>query len=333
MIEPPTNCPICKTRLSTAACELPRCFAFRCKCPACGEYRVAGTDVHSLLDDERMSPVQRAVLRHKVRRLNWSDRLPDLTEALIEEALGATRLPNPHEQGNDLILWLGDKCEAPGHFLEVPCEAAVGITGALSRDGYVFVMKHLKAANLIDAPDASVGGSRLRLTFSGWAAYEELRREAATSRRAFMAMPFGSERLNSAYRGCFRPACAQAGFDLMRLDERAPAGSIDDRLRVEIRRCRFLIADLTDANAGAYWEAGFAEGLGRPVIYTCEASHFSEHGTHFDTNHRQTVVWDEERLADAEAGLLATIRATLPSEAVMEDGNAQGANSDGPASS
>ena len=52
------------------------------------------------------------------------------------------------------------------------------------------------------------------------------------------------------------------------------AGLIDDRLRVEIRTSRFLIADLTHENAGAYWEAGFAEGLGKPVIYTCEKSKF-----------------------------------------------------------
>ena len=76
------------------------------------------------------------------------------------------------------------------------------------------------------------------------------------------------------------------------LVQRAKAGSIDERLRVEIRRSRFLIADLTDRNAGAYWEAGFAEGLGKPVIYTCEKSVFEEEKTHFDTNHMHTVLWD-----------------------------------------
>ena len=37
-----------------------------------------------------------------------------------------------------------------------------------------------------------------------------------------------------------------------------------------IRDAKFVIADLTHDNNGAYWEAGYAEGLGKPVIYICE---------------------------------------------------------------
>ena len=47
-------------------------------------------------------------------------------------------------------------------------------------------------------------------------------------------------------------------------------------------------------NSGAYWEAGFAEGLGRPVIYTCEKRYFDEHKTHIDANHSLTIVWSED---------------------------------------
>jgi nucleoside 2-deoxyribosyltransferase len=95
---------------------------------------------------------------------------------------------------------------------------------------------------------------------------------------------------------------------------------IDDRLRVEIRKSRFMICELTNANAGAYWEAGYAEGLGRPVIYSCEKSYFETRRTHFDTNHCHTVLWVESDLDDAAERLKATIRATLPGEAKLTDG-------------
>jgi nucleoside 2-deoxyribosyltransferase len=96
---------------------------------------------------------------------------------------------------------------------------------------------------------------------------------------------------------------------------------IDDRLRVEIRQSRFLLADLTHHNKGAYWEAGFAEGLGKPVIYLCRKDVFEDksQGTHFDTNHHLTVVWDLENLGEAAEKLKATIRATLPGEAQISD--------------
>lgn len=88
---------------------------------------------------------------------------------------------------------------------------------------------------------------------------------------------------------------------------------------MELRRSRFTIAELTDDNSGAYWEAGYAEGLGRPVIYTCGKGFFDGPGTHFDTNHHQTIVWESGALDDAAAQLKAMIRVTLPEEAIQED--------------
>ena len=41
--------------------------------------------------------------------------------------------------------------------------------------------------------------------------------------------------------------------------------------------------------------------------------------THFDTNHHLTVLWDEADLSKAGEQLKATIRATLPHLAKMND--------------
>ena len=107
-----------------------------------------------------------------------------------------------------------------------------------------------------------------------------------------------------------------------RLDDDPRAGLIDDRLRVEIRACRFLIADLSHANKGAYWEAGYAEGLGKPVIYTCDNTVFDDpenpNKPHFDTNHHLTITWDREKPQEAAEKLKATIRATFP-DAAQQD--------------
>ncbi len=132
-------------------------------------------------------------------------------------------------------------------------------------------------------------------------------------------MQFGDPQLDTIYQEHFKAAVKSTGFDLKRLDEGQPAGLIDDRLRVEIRQARFLIADLSHHNRGAYWEAGFAEGLGKPVIYTCRKDAFDEGGTHFDTNHHLTVIWDPDNLGEAAEKLKATIRATLPGDAKLED--------------
>jgi nucleoside 2-deoxyribosyltransferase len=116
-----------------------------------------------------------------------------------------------------------------------------------------------------------------------------------------------------------KPAAKRAGFDLFKLDDRPKAGLIDDRMRVEIRASDFVVADLTHDNLGAYWEAGYAEGLGKPVIYTCKRSKFDSTKTHFDTNHHLTIIWDEADSEDAGLQLTETIRATLPHLAKLAD--------------
>jgi nucleoside 2-deoxyribosyltransferase len=118
---------------------------------------------------------------------------------------------------------------------------------------------------------------------------------------------------------CLAPAVEQTGFDLRMASQKA--GLIDAVIEDEIRRCRFVIADLSDNNAGAYWEAGFAEGLGKPVIYVCVAKgkDGAPRVTHFDTNHRQTVTWDLSEPEETARTLKAVIRNTLLGEANQED--------------
>ncbi len=116
----------------------------------------------------------------------------------------------------------------------------------------------------------------------------------------------------------FGVAVAETGFDLFTI-ESGPAGSIDDQLRVALRTSRFIIADLTYGSRGAYWEAGYVEGLGRPVIYTCRQKEWGDEGTHFDTNHLRTIIWNPDALGEAATRLKNIIRVTLPEDAVMVD--------------
>ena len=180
-------------------------------------------------------------------------------------------------------------------------------------------MHYAKEVGLVagNGPDQEPG---LQLTMEGWQEYARLCKPQNNSMKAFMAMPFRNANVKKAYEGCFLGAVARTGFILEKVDDEPKAGLIDDLIRVKIMSARFVVADLTDSNAGAYWEAGYAEGLGKPVIYTCEeAFHKEMNGTHFDTRNRQTVIWDIERLKDDANKMAACIRATLPDEADLED--------------
>ena len=98
--------------------------------------------------------------------------------------------------------------------------------------------------------------------------------------------------LSTLVRDVVKPVITEEmGYELVDMRDVARAGIIDNIMRMQIRDAAFVIADLTHGNNGAYWEAGYAEGLGKPVVYICEQAVFDAKGTHFDTNHCTTVPW------------------------------------------
>ena len=116
-----------------------------------------------------------------------------------------------------------------------------------------------------------------------------------------------------------KPAVREkTGYELIDLRNVARAGVIDNVKRGQIRGASFVLVDLTHDNSGAYWEAGYGEDLGKPVIYMCEQNKFDNDKTHFDTNHGTTVTWSINDPEPFVVRLIATLRRSLslfPSEA------------------
>ena len=103
----------------------------------------------------------------------------------------------------------------------------------------------------------------------------------------------------------------------MRIDRKADVNKIDDEIIAEIRRSRFLVADFTHgedgARGGVYFEAGFAYGLGLPVIYSCRADMVEQ--LHFDTRQYYHIVWESpEELRDGLAQRIEALIGAGPNE-------------------
>ena len=291
-------------------------------CPRCGPF-FASQELLADLAHWRWregEKTERALLSHAVQKMQRENDPPFLTTHIVEEILKGS-LPSLSQQVDNLVLWLGAHLNGPGETLSIQSTTHQSIVGSRTPAGFAFVLQYLVDDGLLTAvlkKGNRLGADDATLTFKGWGYFNQLHRGAASSRKAFMAMKYGDSTLDQCVDRA-RDAVKKTGFTLHRLDDMPKAGLIDDRLRVEIRTSRFLIADLTHENAGAYWEAGFAEGLGKPVIYTCEKSKFDTAKTHFDTNHHLTVFWSTDEFPSFEEKLKATIRATLPDEAILQD--------------
>jgi hypothetical protein len=235
-------------------------------------------------------------------------------------------LPRPIEQVHELVRLVGARQASPSNpavFNRAELEGRLGLPlNERPRVALAWLTNQKEVVELVE-PVVAMGDGKdqlsYRLTWAGWHRFDELSREDQVSMTAFMAMQFGDDGLNHAFESCFKPAVSATGFNLRLLTENQGAGCIDDQLRVALRASRFVIADLTHGNKGAYWEAGFAEGLGKPVVYTCRKFEWDDQKTHFDTNHLVTVIWDPADLDDAARRLKAVVRATLPADAKLTD--------------
>ena len=95
--------------------------------------------------------------------------------------------------------------------------------------------------------------------------------------------------MDEAYTLGFDPGIRAAGYRPFQIDAKEHINGISDEIQTEIRRSRFLVADYTLLNNGVYFEAGFALGLGLPVIPTCRADQFDK--LNFDIRHINTLKW------------------------------------------
>lgn len=128
----------------------------------------------------------------------------------------------------------------------------------------------------------------LTLTMKGWELAQPFPRPGGIPGRCFVAMWF-SDDTTAAYEFGIAPAVKAAGFEAIRIDRKEHNNEITDEIMAEIRNAQFVVADFTGQRAGVYYEAGFAVGLGRPVIWSCFVDDVDK--LHFDTNHKNHVVW------------------------------------------
>ena len=309
------QCPIC---LYERSCQRPRPGLF--ECDICGKYKISNKlEVPAPEYDTNLwnlNPLQRAVLSYRIRTESdassqaGSDPF-EITSEVLDSLRSNGSLPSPAVQATNIIRFIGDEVSRSGEAVrQLPIDFHA-IIGALSRKTALRLTSELVERKTLKAASQQ-SLINIDLTLDGWEQYEAEKRGQFGGNYGFIAMEFDDPDLDPFVKDVVKPAVKDAtGYDLVDMRDVSKAGIIDNIMRVRIRDAKFVIADLTHGNNGAYWEAGYAEGLGKPVIYICEKEKFeSDDGTHFDTNHCTTVFWSKYRDNDEDfrQKLTATLR-------------------------
>jgi hypothetical protein len=122
--------------------------------------------------------------------------------------------------------------------------------------------------------------------------------------KCFVACAFGKNDIDELYDKTITKALLKYEITPLRVDRFEHNNNIDQQIIQMIKESSFCISDLTYARPSVYYESGFANGLGKDVIYTVRKDHFSprtddENGNlrvHFDLQMKNIIDWTNKNL-------------------------------------
>lgn len=168
---------------------------------------------------------------------------------------------------------------------------------------YRSILEYFDKQGYIDGR-AQKNSTRILLLGDGWKQIEKLQASEMLNRDVFISMSFAES--TKPTREAIRKGIVEAGFSAEFIDEIIHNKQIVPEMFRLIRECRLLVLDISEPNYGAYYEAGYALGLGKEVIITCKADVFNHKyeseeekkyerylKPHFDIAQKQILVWND----------------------------------------
>jgi len=282
-------------------------------CPKCGRYDVERSIARNY--EQSLSATQRANLSGWLRH---QPPIPALSNDNFDQ-LKTLRTPTVAEKARTLFNYLCNKYPVAGRQLSelwVPM-FEVG-SSQEKRENIYKVSGNIEGlCSLVDREELKyIVNSYLTeeqkllvdkegqyyVTPAGWRYFDD--NPFPASDVAFIAMSFSDE-FDQFYKETVVPAVKRAGWNPLRIKEKRHNNYITDVILSGIRRSRFVIADFTENCEGAYFEAGYARGLGLPVIHSVHEDYLDPEITvkklHFDTLQIYHLPWkSDDHTANAE---------------------------------
>lgn len=315
-IEP---CPICQYN-SMVSNEFPDNdgdIVVRVKCIRCGTYKMEHRAVAAL--PKHISGDKRLLVSSLIA--DFSNKDYTIMYNDLDKLASHAKIPQFIERADRLLLFLGEKY--PKINTSIPWQDIVNILTLMTKfresdlaNSNIQLSVQLMAKSWCEdiselefllydylyktqeyLTEKRIG--ELTITAAGWKRIYELKTEVREGNIGFIAMKF-EEKLIKYSKKWFETAIGETGHDCKVMYSHQHTKVIDNEMKALIRRSKFVVCDLTENSRGAYYEAGFAHGLGIPVIFLCESEFFHKKenelgeespGVHFDTNHYPFIEW------------------------------------------
>lgn len=117
----------------------------------------------------------------------------------------------------------------------------------------------------------------------------------------FVIQPFDSGKFDKRYESVFEPAIKAAGMEPYRVDKDSSATVLIQAIEENIKRAAVCLADITTDNPNVWYELGYAQASGRPLVMVCGDERQREGKKFpFDVQHRAIVTYKTEAIQDFE---------------------------------
>ena len=301
-----TACPICNYPADRGYRSESQGAVTRATCPRCGRFEYTDS-VEAELARGRLAE-DRWRLSAATRRA-WEDgRVIRLATDTLDATKRSVRPPDGPLEGVDrLLLWLAKRQPFHAEFVPLHPDEVSAVLCVPNADTAAYYLEVAKT-QLVYLETRSAGSQLgYRLTMPGWKRHREVVHAAPDSVQAFVAMSF-ADGLDAIWEEGLRPGIEEAGYKPFRTKEQEHSGKIDDLIIREMRRSSLVVADFTEQKQNVYYEAGFADGLGLPVVRCVRAAEAKK--LHFDTRQYAHVTWTDAD--DLRVKIRNRIEATAP---------------------
>jgi hypothetical protein len=295
------NCPVCGNE-DALFIRLNDDHLSEKDCPQCGKF----SNSSSITDMVSSKEIKSHLLSHYIRTKYDNGEIVKLDTNNINELKNLPEIPLV-EKADLLLKVLAAKAEKYTQAIIASHPKCIALAALKDEEelGYLFnILKENDYANVAFGERDEKGKPQTRLWIKpkGWNKIEELNRQT-NFKQGFVAMWFDNSM--DEYGETIKQAIKDAGFEPMLLKGEYFLDKIDDKIIAEIKRSRFVVADVSGERPNVYYEAGFAQGLKIPVIWTIKEGH----KLHFDTQQFQHITYNNaEKLKEA---LYQKIRAVI----------------------
>ena len=147
---------------------------------------------------------------------------------------------------------------------------------------------------LAETYNNDINKNRYRISIKGWKYLAELTKKYDVLNYGFIAMSFDPS--VEYIQESFIKAINQAGYEPRIIKDKEHNNYIMPEIFHEIEQSKFVVVDITKPNFGAYYEAGYAQALGKEVIVCCKEDVFKSADTrpHFDIVQKSMILWTDE---------------------------------------